>query len=49
MWSTTPRGVAEAARCPVWLCEADTALPRPVKDYAASAADLQQLLNLLMS
>ena len=21
------RGVAEAARCPVWLCEADTALP----------------------
>ena len=31
------------------LAEADTALPRPVKDYAASAADLQQLLNLLMS
>ena len=21
------RGVAEAARCPVWLCEADTVLP----------------------
>ena len=32
----------------VTLAEADAALPRPVKDYAASAADLQQLLNLLM-
>lgn len=32
----------------VTLPEADAALPRPVKDYAASAADLQQLLDLLM-
>ena len=32
----------------VTLAEADAALPRPVKDYAASPADLQQLLSLLM-
>ena len=32
----------------VTLAEADAALPRPVKDYAATPADLQQLLSLLM-
>ncbi|MCI6320705.1 MAG: DUF4825 domain-containing protein [Clostridiales bacterium] len=34
--------------CTVTLAEADAALPRSVKDYAATPADLQQLLNLLM-
>ena len=32
----------------VTLAEADAALPRSVKDYAATPADLQQLLSLLM-
>ena len=47
--SWTYQTQAGAARTrTVTLAEADAALPRPVKDYAASAADLQQLLNLLM-
>ena len=46
-WTYQTQGGAVRTRT-VTLAEADAALPRPVKDYAATPADLQQLLSLLM-